>query len=78
MVKYSINEFAFPIEYVLKCLKDGVVPNQFHISNAMAQWEIIKKAKPVAYADEKDGILTNFRTENTRNHNQVRLFKRDF
>ena len=78
MIKYAINEFAFPIEYVLKCLKDGVTPNSFHVENAIVQWESIKKAKPVAYADEKDGVLTNFRTENTRSHNQVRLFKRDF
>lgn len=77
-MKYPINEFAFPIEYVLRCLKDGVTPGSFHIQNAMAQWESIKNANPIAYADEENGVLTNFRTENIRNHNQVRLFKRNF
>lgn len=66
MPKYEINEFAFPIEYVLRCLKDGVFPDKFHVSNAIVQWEKIKNKKPVAYADEEDGEFKNLRLEDKK------------
>lgn len=59
---------ALPIEYVLKCVHDGIKVEKFDIMNAISHWEAIKNKKPVAYAtDDGDGILKNFTQEKTEN-----------
>lgn len=53
-----------PIEYVLRCVKDGIEVDQFDILNALTQWNTIKNREPAAYAtDYGDGVLRNFSQE---------------
>ena len=43
MIEYNINKYAQPIDYILKCLKDNVMPHKEHVKNARKKWEEIQK-----------------------------------